>query len=209
MSKKTLYKIIPAILAFTAFVIFTPTLFFWGEIIYMNSIQITKFEVNGAVVRMNGAINSKTYDQFVTLHKEHPHITTLYQDNIPGSVDDDTMIKLAYYVRKHKLNTMLGCHSLIHSGGVDLFLAGVERKIECADETITPEIGVHSWGGMGVNASDFPKDSPEHELNRKYIEDMLGDDAFYWFTIYAADAENIHIMSRTEINKYGLVTHWK
>lgn len=211
---KSLNKKLPYRAALVAFIViilgaFGPMIFLFGELVYLNSIETTEFKVDGAIVRMNGVINGKTYDQFMELHKRNPQITTLHEENVPGSVDDDTMIKLGYYIRAQRLNTMLGCNSEIHSGGVDLFAAGVERTIDCADAATTPDIGVHSWGGAGTNASDFPKDAPEHEQNRKYIEDMLGDDAFYWFTIYAADADDIHIMSRAEIDKYGLVTRWE
>lgn len=40
------------------------------------------------------------------------------------------MIKLAYYVREQGLNTKLLAGSKIYSGGVDLFLVGVERTME-------------------------------------------------------------------------------
>ena len=35
---------------------------------------------------------------------------------------------------------------------------------------------------------------------------MLGEDDFYWFTIYAAPADDIHEMSMEEIEKYKLLT---
>lgn len=178
------------------------------QVEYLNRIQTSSFEIDGSVVKMNGAINAKTYGQFVKLFEANPQITTIYEEDVPGSVDDDTMIKLSYYIREKGLNTMIGCDSAIDSGGVDLFLAGVERIVDCADKSITPHIGVHSWGDGSKSASDFPKDAPEHEMNRKYIEDMIGSDAFYWFTIYAATADDIHIMTRTEIDQYGLITHW-
>ena len=38
------------------------------------------------------------------------------------------------------------------------------------------------------------------------FEDMLGADDFYWFTIEAAPADGIHIMSNEEIARFGLVT---
>jgi len=45
-----------------------------------------------------------------------------------------------------------------------------------------------------------------HEKNRKYIEDMLGSDEFYWFTINAAPADDIHRMTNDEIVRFGLLT---
>ena len=111
------------------------------------------------------------------------------------------MIQLAYRVREIGLNTHLTKSSEIHSGGVDLFLAGVERTMERG-----ATIGVHSWSDGERDARDYPKNAPEHEQNRLYIQRMLGSDAFYWFTIYAASADDIHVMTDAEIEKYGILT---
>ena len=102
--------------------------------------------------------------------------------------------------RANGLNTHLTASSEVASGGTDFFLAGVNRSM---DEGA--KIGVHSWSD-GINeAKDYSRDAPEHEANRKYIEDMLGDDAFYWFTIYAAPAADIYYMTLDEVVQYGLV----
>ena len=167
----------------------------------LNLVETTEFVVEGEALIMNGEINSKTLDQFEEVIGENPQITVLIEENVPGSLDDDTMIPLAYRVRELGLNTHLRATSDINSGGVDLFLAGVERTMEKG-----AHIGVHSWSDGVREAKDYPKDAPEHEKNRAYIEDMLGSDAFYWFTIYAAPADEIHGMTEDEIIEYGLLT---
>jgi len=168
---------------------------------YLNLKTTTKFEVKEKNLYMDGIINGKTYDQFVKILNNNPQIETLIEGDVPGSIDDDTMIKLAYFVREKGLNTKILSNSDINSGGVDLFLAGVERTMEKG-----AKIGVHSWSDGEKDAAEYPEDSPEHELNRKYIETMLGSDDFYWFTIYAAIADSIHEMSEEEIIKYKLLT---
>ena len=195
--------------ALGAAVLYGPDLLMHGHFIHLNRIETTSFRVEGAVVRMNGDINRRTYNQFVELHRENPQITTVYEEVVPGSLDDETMIRLSYYIRQQGMQTMIGCDSAIDSGGVDLFLAGVERIVDCADESAVPHIGVHSWSDGVKSATEYPRDSRKHEANRKYIEDMLGRDDFYWFTIYAAPAEAIHLMTRAEIDRYGLVTDWR
>lgn len=150
---------------------------------------------------MSGEINSKTLDQFVAVMDEHPDVTTLVELEVPGSLDDDTMIALGYEVRKRGLKTRLLATSAIDSGGVDLFLAGVERTMEDG-----AHIGVHSWSDGLREAIDYPRDAPEHQQNRTYVEDMLGSDEFYWFTIEAAPADGIHPMTNQEIERYGLLT---
>jgi len=170
-------------------------------ILYMNLRTTTRFEVHRNEIWMDGYINSKTYDQFVNLLEENPQVTTLVEGIVHGSLDDDTMIKLAYYVRDQGLNTHLRSTSQIDSGGVDLFLAGVDRTMERG-----AHIGVHSWSDGSTQAKDVPVEDPQHRQNAQYIKDMLGSEDFYWFTIYAAPADGIHEMTEEEIIQYGLLT---
>lgn len=172
-----------------------------AAIIAMNQIETTRFTVEGNTLHMSGEINSKTLNQFEAIIANNPSIDTLLEGVVEGSLDDDTMIALAYRVRELGMATHLNADSEIYSGGVDLFLAGVERTMERG-----AKIGVHSWADFFKEAKDYPRDSPEHEQNRKYIEDMLGADDFYWFTIYAAPADSIMLMSESEILEYGLLT---
>jgi hypothetical protein len=168
----------------------------------LNQTTTTEFAVRGDKLMMQGDINSKTLAQFEDVIAENPNIKTLVELDVPGSLDDDTMIALAYRVRELGLNTHLTATSEIYSGGVDLFLAGVNRTMESG-----AKIGVHSWSDGSNEATDYPRDAPEHEQNRLYIERMLGDDAFYWFTIYAAPADDIYVMTDAEIRQYGLLTN--
>lgn len=168
---------------------------------YLNLKTTTRLEVKDKNLYMDGIINEKTYDQFVKILNDNPQIKTLVEGDVPGSIDDDTMIKLAYFIRDKGLNTKILSNSDINSGGVDLFLAGVERTMEKG-----AKIGVHSWSDGEKDAAEYPVDSPKHEANRKYIETMLGSDDFYWFTIYAAAADSIHQMTKKEITRYKLLT---
>ena len=167
----------------------------------LNLVTTTEFTVDGSDLIMNGEIKSKTLDQFNEVMADNPNITTLIEVDVPGSLDDETMYQLVYRVRELGLNTYLRSDSRIYSGGVDLFLGGVKRSIEAG-----AELGVHSWSDGTNEALDFPRGSPEHEANRRLIDDMLGADDFYWFTIEAAPAAGIHIMTADEIETYGLIT---
>lgn len=169
--------------------------------VIMNSRTTTEFTVHGDTLYLLGEINSKSLAQFEEVYAKNPQITRIVELLINGSLDDETMIKLAYRVRELGLNTHLQADSKIYSGGVDLFLAGVERTMEKG-----AVIGVHSWSDGSKDAAEYPRDAPEHEENRAYIEEMLGDDAFYWFTIYAATADDIYEMNAQEIVEYGLLT---
>lgn len=185
-------------------VISLPTLFQVGMITYLNITKTTTFtldESDSSKLIMNGEINSKTLDQLKEELSKNDGIKTLVLMNVPGSVNDDANIKLCYYVREKGLNTYITSESDIASGGTDLYLAGVKRYYEEG-----AKIGVHSWGGIFKEATDFPKDHENHQLYTEYTKNMLGSDRFYWFTIESAKAKDIHYMTTEEIQEYSLYT---
>lgn len=161
----------------------------------------TTFVADGPFLFMSGEITGDTLDQFEDVISDNPQIETLVACIVPGSSDDETMIALSYLVRDMGLHTHLTSQSQVASGGTDLFLAGLKRTMVAG-----ADIGVHSWSDGINDAADFPRASPEHDANRDYIADMLGDDAFYWFTIYAASAADMHWMTAAEIVQFGLLT---
>jgi len=167
----------------------------------LNYADLTEFAVQDNRLLMNGPINSRSYAQFIEAIEDHPEVDTLVALDVPGSLDDNTMIQLGYEVRRRGLNTHLEKDSEVYSGGVDLFLAGVKRTIETG-----AVLGVHSWDDGDREGADYPRDAPEHELNRAYVEAMLGNDEFYWFTLEAASADDIHEMSLAEVERFGLLT---
>ena len=121
--------------------------------------------------------------------------------SVEPAKDDETNLKLGNRVRDLGLDTHLTADSEVHSGGTDLFLAGVERSME--EGAI---IGVHSWAEGNRAGADFPKDDPVHESYVSYTARMLGSADFYWFTLDAAPVEDTYIMTPADIAKYGLLT---
>lgn len=162
----------------------------------------TEFEVVGSDLFMQGDITSRTPRQFAAVMAQHPGVTRIVLCEMPGSADDDAMIALPYDVRQRGLATHVGAESEIASGAVDLFLAGTTRTMERG-----AEIGVHSWSDGQRDGIDYPRTSPEHDANRRYVEVMLGSNAFYWFTLQAAAFDDIHWMSEAEVLQFGLLTY--
>jgi len=86
--------------------------------------------------------------------------------------------------------------------GTDFFLAGARRV---AAEGA--RIGVHSWStGEGMEATEFPMDSTEHDRYLEYYREMGIPEDFYWFTIQAAPADDMHYMTAEEIALYNILT---
>lgn len=166
--------------------------------------DMSNFSIKGDVAVMNGLISSDTIRQVEKLIKDYPDVKTIEMVNVEGSIDDESNLIASRLVRKAGLNTDIKKSGLIASGGTDFFCAGVKRTAEKG-----AKIGVHSWSdGEIMDASKLSKDNKEHKKYIDYYREMKMPDpeGFYFFTIKAADASNIHYMSMDELEKYGLVT---
>ena len=171
------------------------------QVAYLNSTDTIAFDADGTDLLVSGTLNSRSLTAFEEALSDHPEVTRLVLLDVPGSVDDEVNLRLGNRVRDLGLDKHLTSESDIHSGGTDLFLAGVERTmVEGA------VIGVHSWAAGNLQGRDLPRSDPEHAAYVAYTERMLGDAAFYWFTLDAAPVEEIHIMTTAEIAKFGLLT---
>lgn len=171
------------------------------QVAYLNSYDTIAFEPSGEDLLVSGTLNQHSLASFEQAIAENPDTTRLVLVYVPGSVDDDTNLKLGNRVRDLGLDTHLTAESEVHSGGTDLFLAGVERTMEAG-----AIIGVHSWGQGNLQGRDVPREDPVHAAYVDYTARMLGSADFYWFTLEAAPVEDTHEMTLDEISEYGLLT---
>ena len=167
----------------------------------INRLDITKIAIQGDKVYLMGEFNSQSYDKVKAAIDNNPDVKTVVLTLNPGSLDDEVTFKLARYIRRKNLDTHLISQSVIASGAVDLFLSGVNRTIEEG-----AKLGVHSWTDGDRQAKDYPRDHRAHNFNATYIKEMIGDDSFYWYTIYSAPADSVYWMRNEEIVKYKLLT---
>ena len=162
------------------------------------------FDVKGDKAYVNGVLGKKAHQNFLEMIQKHPTIQTLVLQQVPGSINDDWNVKTCLEVHRRGMNTVLESNSVIESGGVDLFIAGVERI-----GRVGAKIGVHSWRTLTKDGTEFPPDHKEHAVFYDYFEAINRDTSFYWFTLRAASGDNIHYMTKAEIDQYQLVTEWK
>lgn len=160
-----------------------------------------EFRRDGTALVVNGVVDSTTPDAFSAVLADHPDIDTLILQQIDGSADDDANLTFSAQVRAAGLNTHVPADGMIASGGTDLFLAGVRR-------TLAPGacVGVHSWSDGTADGRDLPRDDPSHQLYLTYYADMGIDPNFYWFTLNAAAAADMHWTTAAEATRHGLTT---
>lgn len=172
----------------------------------LRTFGIFKVLEDDITVEMNGVINSNSLNNFNNLYSSFPNINKININQCDGSMDDETNLLLSKRVYDLSINTNLLDNGLIASGGVDFFLAGIQRT-----KGTNTQIGVHSWSdGNGTQATNFPVGHANHLSYINYyisvgFAQQQAED-FYYFTINAANAENIHWMTDVEIVTYNILT---
>lgn len=168
------------------------------------SFDIFTVQADGTTVSMEGEIKSRTLQDFNNMLEGHPDIKLINMVDVPGSDDDEINFQVGVLLRQNGINTHALDNAEIASGGVDFFLAGATRT---RGENI--QLGVHAWSdGDGNQATDFPTFSEEHRPNISYYEDLgyspQWSSDFYFFTINAAEAADIHYMTEDEIDQFDI-----
>jgi len=143
-------------------------------------------------------------DSFADVRRQldaNPQIDTIVLKHIPGTKHLGENTRIAQMIRARGINTHLERNSFIASGGVDLFLAGQTRTMECG-----AQIGVHSW-------QDSPGESPR-TLGFDPLEDRMAsfhasldvDPAFYAFARDAAPHQPLYFLSPDDRKQVNLLT---
>jgi len=189
-------------------------LFLIGTLASCNRTTVDGLGVNYGIFRvvdsntavMNGVIKGRSVSDFEFMMEDHPNVEKIVMEDCPGSKDDDANLEMAREVFKEGIHFHLEDYSEIASGAVDLYLAGTKRTREPGSR-----IGVHSWAdGNNNEASDYPKGHEEHQPYIDYFMSigMSQQEAedFYYFTVDAAPADDMHWMTEEEIDRFGLET---
>lgn len=169
----------------------------------------TKMSIVGENLFLLGTFDHYTAKNAIALLEQTPDITRIVLTANPGSINDIETLRLGRYIRKRGLDTHLIEGGVATSGGVSLLLAGKNRTVGG-----NAFLGVHSWAKCSrddhgkldcIQATAFAKDDQAHDLHRVYIKEMLGDDRFYWFSIYSAAHNSIHWLMTEEMIQYQVV----
>jgi len=160
-------------------------------------------DANTAV--MNGVIGSQTPQHWDNFIAAFPNTTKMVMKDCPGSEDDTANLQVARKVRVQDLHIHLPADAEIASGAVDFYLAGTKRTRDAGSK-----IGVHSWSdGGNKEATDFPVGHANHQPYISYYKEMgfsaADAEAFYYFTINAAPAADVHWMTDAEVIQFKLL----
>lgn len=108
------------------------------------------------------ATDERSPAQFAAMMRDYPGLTVIEMLDCPGTYDDRANLRLGRMIRAAGLATYVPRGGSVRSGGVELFLAGAERRVDEGGE-----FAVHAWADEdGMQAGDYAADAPE---NRKYL----------------------------------------
>jgi beta-lactamase class D len=158
-----------------------------------------RLELKKDKLYVNGVLGKRFYKKFSKFIENNPKVKTVVFEDVPGSINDDWNVKSCVLLHQKGMDTELLPNSVIASGGVDLFISGNKRTIAKG-----AQLGVHSWSDLRKEATDYARDAEEHKIFIDFFNKVEMDTAFYWYTLRAAKASDIHWMSEGEIEKYGL-----
>jgi len=186
---------------------------------YLNTLTLNengplRFDVPNSTSKfavLHGVIGSTTPTVTQAFIDSYPNVTTLVFMQMPGSEDDTANLVAAQKLKNRGYTTYLPAvnaysnDAFVASGATDMFFAGNKRIID-----VGAEVGVHSWSDGINSATAFPVGHANHLPYINYYVAMglsqADSEAFYYFTINAAPANNIHNMTEVEIEQYKLRT---
>ncbi|MCV2401877.1 alpha/beta hydrolase [Marinomonas sp. C2222] len=161
------------------------------------------FEVNENTAYLSGVLGDGLVEQLSALVRENPNITELVLVNVPGATNQQAVIDGARLIRRLGLNTRIATTGYVLSGGVDLFLGGVERRIGAG-----AGVGIHAWtDGTQIKIDNIADTDPVHGAYVNFYLEMGVSDRFYWFSLAAAPAERVYFLSPEEVYDFKLATH--
>jgi hypothetical protein len=118
--------------------------------------------LDGRSAALVAATDERSPGQFAAMMRAYPQIKRLEMVDCPGTYEDHSNLRLGRMIRAAGITTYVPRGGSVRSGGVELFLAGIERYIEEGGE-----FAVHSWSDQdGLEATDYAANDPE---NRKYL----------------------------------------
>ena len=132
---------------------------------------------------------------------ENPQIETIVLRNVPGTTHLGENTRIAQMIRARGINTHLESTSFIASGGVDLFLAGQERTMECG-----ARIGVHSWQDSEGESPRTLGHDPLEERMERFHASLDVDPDFYAFARDAAPHSALYFLNRDDLERFDLLS---
>ena len=177
-------------------------MFVW-EAFQPPSLESGRFQlvVDGATAHAYGTTDTESFADVRRVLDENPQVETIVLRQVPGTQDMFTNTRIARMIRARGIDTHLESSSRIASGGVDLFLAGEDRTMECG-----ASIGVHSWKNTDGDTPESLGYDPALPYMQAFHAEIGVDPDFYPFARDASPHEWIYQLKPADIERFGLLS---
>ena len=157
-------------------------------------------------IHMDGDITSVTAANLEELIADHSDAKLIIMKNCGGVHLNEATLEAARLVRSSQMDTHLASDGIISRGGLNFFIAGVNRSMDTGGQ-----IGVSSWkDDQGNEATFYDFGDNAHLPYLNFYSEMgfqwLIASDFYYFSIAAADSDNLFFLTDDLIEDYGLLT---
>ena len=160
-----------------------------------------RIEVEDQIAYAWGSTDTESFGDVARVLQANPQIETLILRDVPGTLDMRTNSLIARMIRERGIATRLEHDSFIASGGVHLFMGGVERTLECG-----AKIGVHSWKGSDGSTPRSLGFDPAEGYMVEFHADMGVDTGFYQFSRDRSPHEALYYVSAEQAERFALST---
>ncbi|TCM39422.1 alpha/beta hydrolase [Novosphingobium aerophilum] len=162
--------------------------------------------IDGRHVALIDATDSRSPQQFAALLRDYPAISEIEMIECPGTEDDLANLRLGRMIRERGIATHVPTGGSVRSGGVELFLAGVQRYADPGSE-----FAVHSWiDDSGREAGDYAADAPENRRYLDYYRQMgmsMGEAQAFYAMTNAVPFESAHWFGAEEMGRWIRLDH--
>jgi hypothetical protein len=157
----------------------------------------TEFRVEGGTLTISGAVSGAATERLERLLEQTPALERVVLGDLPGTDDLSWLAGMGYLIRRAGLATV--AEGEIVNDAILLFAAGSPRVM---------------GGGRLVLRSDAMARRLGHPVDRtpstqaervRYLQQMLGDDAWAGFAADIRASREEHVMTDAELRRFGLL----
>ena len=157
--------------------------------------------VEDSVAYTYGGTDKDSFNDVWMQLDANPQLRTIVLKHVLGTTHLGENTRIAQMIRVRGINTHLECTSFIASGGVDLFLAGQDRTMECG-----ARIGVHGWKSENGNTPRKLGFDPIEEQMEVFHSTLDVNPEFYQFARDAATRSSLYFLSCSDLERFDILT---
>ena len=155
----------------------------------------TEFRVEGTTLTVSGPVSGAATERLERLLEQTPGLERVVLGDLPGTDDLSWLAGMGYLIRRAGLATV--AEGEIVNDAILLFIAGERRVMDGGRLVLRSDAAARR---MGQPVDDSPSTRAERV---RYLQRMLGDDAWADFAAEMRASQDEHVMTDAELRRFG------